>query len=163
MGLPWWLSGEESTCQCKRHDSIPGSGRSHVSRRNYACVPQLLSLYSGAQEPQLLSPHATTTEAHVSQNLHSTRRKATAMRRNHNEPQSLLITTREMPTQQQRPSTTKNKQINTIIFKKRKIFKLTVWSQEWGRPFNYICKVRFYKEKDHDCNLKVNNNHVQYI
>ena len=23
--LPWWLSGEESSCQCRRTDSIPGS------------------------------------------------------------------------------------------------------------------------------------------
>ena len=29
-----------------------------------ACVPQLLSLHSRARKPQLLSPHATTTEAH---------------------------------------------------------------------------------------------------
>ena len=28
-------------------------------------VPQLLSLHSRAQEPQLLSPRATTTEAHA--------------------------------------------------------------------------------------------------
>ena len=28
-------------------------------------VPQLLSLHSRAREPQLLSPRATTTEAHV--------------------------------------------------------------------------------------------------
>ena len=28
-------------------------------------VPQLLSLCSRAREPQLLSPHATTTEAHM--------------------------------------------------------------------------------------------------
>ena len=26
-GLPWWLSGEEATCQCRSHGSIPGSGR----------------------------------------------------------------------------------------------------------------------------------------
>ena len=25
---PRWLSGKESTCQCKRQDSLPGSGRS---------------------------------------------------------------------------------------------------------------------------------------
>jgi len=24
--LPWWLSGKESTCQCKRCRLIPGSG-----------------------------------------------------------------------------------------------------------------------------------------
>ena len=31
-GLPWWLSGKEPTCQCRRHRGdpglIPGSGRS---------------------------------------------------------------------------------------------------------------------------------------
>ena len=26
--LPWWLNGKESTCQCRRPGSIPGSGRS---------------------------------------------------------------------------------------------------------------------------------------
>ena len=26
-GLPRWLSGKESACQCKRAGSIPGSGR----------------------------------------------------------------------------------------------------------------------------------------
>ena len=23
LGLPWWLSGEESTCQCRRHGFDP--------------------------------------------------------------------------------------------------------------------------------------------
>ena len=45
--------------------SSPGPGRSHMPRSNKACVPQLLSLCSRAHEPQLLSPHATTTEARV--------------------------------------------------------------------------------------------------
>ena len=27
-GLPWWLSGKESTCQCRRHRFGPWSGRS---------------------------------------------------------------------------------------------------------------------------------------
>ena len=26
-GLPWWLSGKESTCQCRRHRFDPWSGR----------------------------------------------------------------------------------------------------------------------------------------
>ena len=43
--------------------SSPGLGRSHMPQSNYACVPQLLSLHSGAHESQLLSPPATTTEA----------------------------------------------------------------------------------------------------
>ena len=36
--------------------SIPGLGRSHMSGSNYGRVPQLLSLWSRAQEPQLLKP-----------------------------------------------------------------------------------------------------------
>ena len=36
-----------------------------MPRSNQAHAPQLLSLLSGALEPQLLSPHAATTEAHV--------------------------------------------------------------------------------------------------
>ena len=43
----------------------PGPGRSHMPQSNKAYAPQLLSLRSRACEPQLLSPHATTTEAHV--------------------------------------------------------------------------------------------------
>ena len=45
--------------------SSPGLGRSHMPQSNWARSPQLLSLRSRAREPQLLSPHATTTEAHV--------------------------------------------------------------------------------------------------
>ena len=40
----------------------PGPGRSHMPRSSWARVPQLLSLSSGACEPQLLSPYSTTTE-----------------------------------------------------------------------------------------------------
>ena len=43
--------------------SSPGLGRSHMPWNNEACVPQLLSLYSRAREPRLLSPRVTTTEA----------------------------------------------------------------------------------------------------
>ena len=25
--LPWWISGKESTCQCRRHSLVPGLGR----------------------------------------------------------------------------------------------------------------------------------------
>ena len=41
---------------------IPDLGSSHMPWSNYTCAPQLLSLYSGAQELQLLGPHAATTE-----------------------------------------------------------------------------------------------------
>ena len=36
--------------------SIPDPGRSHIPQSNVARVPQLLSLCSRAQEPQLLKP-----------------------------------------------------------------------------------------------------------
>ena len=36
--------------------SIPGLGTCHVSQTHYAPAPQLLSLCSRAQEPQLLKP-----------------------------------------------------------------------------------------------------------
>ena len=45
--------------------SSPGLRRSHMLQSNKARVPQLLSLRSTACEPQLLSPCATTTEAHA--------------------------------------------------------------------------------------------------
>ena len=35
---------------------IPDLRRSHTPQSNKACVPQLLNLCSGAQEPQLLKP-----------------------------------------------------------------------------------------------------------
>ena len=43
--------------------SIPDLGRSHVLQSNKVRVPQLLSLSSRPQEPQLLSPCVATTEA----------------------------------------------------------------------------------------------------
>ena len=43
--------------------SGPGLGGSHVPWSGWAHVPQLLSLRSGAREPQLLGLRATTAEA----------------------------------------------------------------------------------------------------
>ena len=42
-GLSWWLSGEESTCQCKRLKFDPGPGRSHEQQSpcNIATEPVL--------------------------------------------------------------------------------------------------------------------------
>ena len=44
---------------------VPGPGRPHMPRSNKARAPQLLNLHSRACEPQLLSPCAATTEAHM--------------------------------------------------------------------------------------------------
>ena len=43
--------------------SSPGLRRFHIPRSSYVHAPQLLSLCSRACEPQLLSLHATATEA----------------------------------------------------------------------------------------------------
>ena len=43
--------------------SSPGQGRSHMPQSNWTRVPQLLSLRSGACEPQLVSLRAATAEA----------------------------------------------------------------------------------------------------
>ena len=44
---------------------IPSPGRSHMPRNNKVRVPQVLSLSTGAQESQPLSPRVTTTEVRV--------------------------------------------------------------------------------------------------
>ena len=45
--------------------SIPGPGGSHMLQGNEASTPQLLSLGSGAHEPQRLGPQAANMEAWV--------------------------------------------------------------------------------------------------
>ena len=55
--------------------SIPGAGRSHMGQSNKACESQLLNLCLRAWEPQLLSPHYTTTEAHRPQSYALQREK----------------------------------------------------------------------------------------
>ena len=46
---------------------IPVLGRSHMLQSTQACEPQLLSLRSGAQGPQLLNPCPTTTKVCLQQ------------------------------------------------------------------------------------------------
>ena len=42
IGLPWWLSDEESACHSRRHGSTPGLGRSpgegNGSPLQYSCL-----------------------------------------------------------------------------------------------------------------------------
>ena len=52
-------------CNTGGTTSIPGLGRSHKYQGNQARARQLLSLSSGAWEPQLLSLRAAATEARV--------------------------------------------------------------------------------------------------
>ena len=61
LGLPWWSSGEESTCQCRAQGQVPGWGRYHVTGLLNP-ASQLLSRCSGVHELQLLKP--TCSRAH---------------------------------------------------------------------------------------------------
>ena len=64
LGLPWWVSGKESACQCRGNRFDPWLRKMpHVTEQVLWHVPQLLSLCSRAREPELLSPCATTTAA----------------------------------------------------------------------------------------------------
>ena len=89
LGLPWWLSGKESTCQCRRHRFDPWFGKiPHAGKWLSPCATTI--------EPVLQRPRATlrstcaaATETHASQSPCSTR-EATATR-------NLCTTTREQP------------------------------------------------------------------
>ena len=78
-GLPWWLSGEESTCQCRRHRFDPWSGKiPHAAEQLSPCATTT-GLCSGAWEMQLLSPRVANSEARVPYSSCCTR-GATAVR-----------------------------------------------------------------------------------
>ena len=62
-GLPWWLSGKEFTCQCRRHGFDPWSSKVPHAVQQLSLCTQLLSLWSRAQRLYLLS------RAHVPQLL----------------------------------------------------------------------------------------------
>ena len=59
LGLPWWLSGKESTWQCRRHGFDPRSGRiPHTEEQLSPCTtaPEPRSRNYWAHVPQLLKP-----------------------------------------------------------------------------------------------------------
>ena len=63
LGFPGGAVAKNLPANAGDTASSPGTGRSHTLRSNYAHAPQLMSLRSRARKPQLLSLHATTTEA----------------------------------------------------------------------------------------------------
>ena len=102
-GLPWWLSGKQFACQCRKHGFNPWSGKiPHISG--------LLSLCSRAQEPQLLHSCATASEDSVPGSLCSGTRAGT-------ETRSPRTATRESPHSNKDPAQPK---INKIKVKKRR-------------------------------------------
>ena len=100
-GLPWWLSGKESTCQCRRHFN-PWS-------RKIPRATQQLSLCTTTIKPVLSCPGTATTEVHVPYSLCSATTESTAMESPHTAMKSSLHSspTREKPAQQLRRSMAK--------------------------------------------------------
>ena len=104
LGLPWWLSGKESTYQCP--DLIPDPGRSHVPQSIEDCPLQLLSLNATTTEVQAREPEFRSKRSHHNE-------KPTHCSRE--EP--LLAATREKSMQKQRPSTKTQKQRPSTVKK----------------------------------------------
>ena len=64
-GLPWWYSGSESTCHCRRHGFDPSCRKiPHATEQLKAQETQLLSLLAA-------SPCSTTREAIAMQRMES--------------------------------------------------------------------------------------------
>ena len=90
-----------------------------MPRSNETRASQWLSLCSGAGESKLLSPRTAATEARVPWSLCCATREVTATR-------SLLVTTRETPEEQWRPSTAKNKWIKKNFFFFKAVFDFRI-------------------------------------
>ena len=65
FGLPWWLSGKESACQCWRHGFDPWSGRIPQATEQLSSCPT-------TAEPVLLEPRNHNYPVHVPQLLKAT-------------------------------------------------------------------------------------------
>ena len=105
-------------CNVGDTDSIPGSGRSHMSGSNWALAPQLLSLFSRALELQYWALHAPEPRLHNKGSHHN---------------EKPMYCTRESPRAAMRTqhSQQNNKQIN-------KCFKNTTFNSEWGTMHTQI-------------------------
>ena len=107
-GLLWRLSGKESACRCRRHGFDPWA-------RKIPHAPEQLSPWATATEPVLWSPGPPTPGARVP--------RACALDKSSPCSEKLVSTTgvevppaaAGRPSQQQRPSTAKNKQINKVM------------------------------------------------
>ena len=65
LPLAWWLSGKESACQSRRHRFDPWSGKIPHASEQLSPSATVIGPVLWSWELQLLSPHATITEAHV--------------------------------------------------------------------------------------------------
>ena len=77
LGLSWWFSDKEYTCQCRRHGFDPRTGKIPHDEEQLS-APQLLSLCPRAQEVQLLSPRASKSSHCSEKPVHRDERVAPA-------------------------------------------------------------------------------------
>ena len=56
LGLPWWLGGKESSCQCRRHGFNSWSMKIPRATKPLSPCSTLLGLCPRRWEPQLLKP-----------------------------------------------------------------------------------------------------------
>lgn len=56
MGLPWWSVGKNRPANAGDMGLLSGPGTWHVLLSSEACVPQLLTLCSGAQQAATVEP-----------------------------------------------------------------------------------------------------------
>ena len=86
--------------------SISGLGRSHMLRGYWGHAPQLLTVCSRAQKPQLLNPLHPRVSSQTSYHEKPAR---------HGKEGHPLSATRDKPEQQQRPSTVKNNKLKNKV------------------------------------------------
>ena len=99
VGLPWWHSGEESTCQCRGQGFYLWSGKiphaveqlSPCLAHNWACTLEPASHNYWAREPQLLKP------VHLEPVLHNKRSHHNEKPAHCNKEYLTLAATRESP------------------------------------------------------------------
>ena len=102
QGLPWWLSGKESACQCRRHGFNPWSGKIPRARGQQ-------SPFSMTTEPVLLSPGATTWKPMCLKPEVPKKNHHSEILTRHKLRVAPALWTREEPAQQWRPSRAKSK------------------------------------------------------
>ena len=70
--LPWWLSGKESTYQCRRHEFDPSSGIPHAWEQ---LSPWATNIGPGLLTPEFLQPMLSNKRSTAMRSLHITPRQ----------------------------------------------------------------------------------------
>ena len=64
-GLPWWFSGKESACQCKRHRFDPQFGKILYAAELSLCATTTEPMHCNYWSPHILEPVSATRKATV--------------------------------------------------------------------------------------------------